>query len=121
MARIMSDEQIRKAEATRIRRELLADIEETADLISDDNRDFVFLRDVIAAIDRICQDGPLSACAWTEDDNGCWETDCGGAFGIDEGTPSENGMRFCCYCGRPLEGQAWTESDEDEEIENVHD
>lgn len=29
-------------------------------------------------------------------------TDCGESFDITEGTPTENHMRFCCYCGKPL-------------------
>lgn len=41
-------------------------------------------------------------CTWTEDDDGVWDTDCGNRFETVEGTPHENDMLFCCYCGRPL-------------------
>jgi hypothetical protein len=40
-------------------------------------------------------------CAWAADDD-AWQTSCGQSFLIIEGTPNENGMRFCCYCGGPL-------------------
>jgi hypothetical protein len=31
-----------------------------------------------------------------------WETSCGHAFTVLEGTPRDNGMKYCCYCGRTL-------------------
>lgn len=39
-------------------------------------------------------------CQWEED--GAWATSCGGYFEITCGTPSDNGMMFCPYCGRPI-------------------
>jgi len=51
-------------------------------------------------------------CVWTEE--GPWVTDCGHAFEVIEGTPADNGFKFCCFCGRPIvEGQA-EEPDEEE-------
>ena len=43
-------------------------------------------------------------CTWTEDWRGTWNTGCKQAFEMSnpEG-PSENQMRFCCFCGKPLE------------------
>jgi len=41
-------------------------------------------------------------CKWTEDESATWNTECGGAFDLSWGTPSENGMRFCSYCGKEL-------------------
>jgi hypothetical protein len=42
-------------------------------------------------------------CTWHEDENdGCWDTDCGEAFVLNDGTPESNHMKFCCYCGKPL-------------------
>ena len=32
-----------------------------------------------------------------------WETSCGHAYTIIEGTPSDNHMEFCCYCGRHVD------------------
>ena len=43
-----------------------------------------------------------SSCEWTEDFDGNWEVECGGMFSINEGSPSENKMAFCCYCGKLL-------------------
>jgi hypothetical protein len=44
-------------------------------------------------------------CEWREDDPncGCWHPSCGGdLFVLDSGPPSENKMKFCCYCGKEL-------------------
>lgn len=42
-------------------------------------------------------------CTWTPDDEGVWNTDCGEYFVISDGTPSQNDMRHCCYCGDRLQ------------------
>lgn len=44
-------------------------------------------------------------CLWSraDDDTDTWETACRHAFTIIDGTPGDNHMEFCCYCGRPLE------------------
>lgn len=42
-------------------------------------------------------------CNWEQEDDedsDCWLTDCGHTFRLDEGAPSENHMKFCCYCGK---------------------
>ena len=45
-------------------------------------------------------------CGWKEQDGFCtsgtWNTDCGEDFIFETGTPKENGLIFCPYCGRPL-------------------
>lgn len=42
-------------------------------------------------------------CIWTYDDNhDYWETTCGNLFVIIEGTPVENNMVYCPYCGGRL-------------------
>jgi len=42
-------------------------------------------------------------CIWKyEDNDDYWKTACGNAFQLLEGTPAENGMRFCPYCGGGL-------------------
>ena len=43
----------------------------------------------------------MEECAWVEED-GYWDTDCKHVFVINEGTPEENEMRFCCYCGKRI-------------------
>lgn len=43
-------------------------------------------------------------CTWHNDpetDNS-WDTSCRQLFEIYDGTPTDNGMRFCCYCGKPI-------------------
>lgn len=42
-------------------------------------------------------------CKWQEDENGNWETECGDMFSLTNGTPHENQMAFCCYCGNELQ------------------
>lgn len=47
-------------------------------------------------------------CTWTSSDSydydNCdyWSTDCGEQFTILEGTPEDNGMKYCCYCGKEI-------------------
>lgn len=46
----------------------------------------------------------LGSCTWSQEDKDSdgWETDCGYNFEVYEGTPAENNMKFCCYCGKRL-------------------
>ena len=44
----------------------------------------------------------MKKCRWAQDDNGVWETECGNMFECDDGTPYENDMNFCPYCGGKL-------------------
>jgi hypothetical protein len=47
-------------------------------------------------------EGPKT-CEWKQDENGAWWTDCGNGFEFNnEGSPKDNKMKFCCYCGKPL-------------------
>jgi len=42
-------------------------------------------------------------CVWTIEKNTDWyQTGCGEEWTMLSGTPSENGMRFCPICGKPL-------------------
>lgn len=45
---------------------------------------------------------PIHPCEWAEDDEGAWDTQCGERFIFSADGPTENGMHYCCYCGRPL-------------------
>lgn len=47
-------------------------------------------------------DGPheWDRCEWTEDEDGNWDTACDNKDRFIEGGPYENGMKFCCYCGK---------------------
>lgn len=42
------------------------------------------------------------SCTWKENDDGNWATKCGNLFVINYGTPRENKMKFCCFCGNKL-------------------
>jgi hypothetical protein len=45
----------------------------------------------------------LDDCQWTESpDTLAFITECGGWFNVETGTPTENGMKFCPYCGKHL-------------------
>lgn len=51
-------------------------------------------------------------CIWQQEGE-CsdgWDTSCKRAFRIDDGTPAENGMKFCCFCGNPIEESQWNEA-----------
>jgi hypothetical protein len=55
-------------------------------------------------------------CTWSQiEDGGDWDTSCHDLFTLMEGSPSENGMKFCCYCGRPLVEKHYEPEPEDEE------
>jgi hypothetical protein len=43
-----------------------------------------------------------NVCQWEEDDDGFWMTSCGNTFVFEAGTPSDNKMKFCPYCGGHL-------------------
>lgn len=41
-------------------------------------------------------------CLWAEDEDSIWQTSCGSSFEFIDGKPSDNHMKFCCYCGKEL-------------------
>ena len=61
-----------------------------------------------------CKDALMAAlttpeeCEWVQEDpfgsgDSCiWQTACGHEFVFDEGTPSDNGAKWCLYCGKKL-------------------
>ena len=53
-------------------------------------------------------------CVWSEEYEGPWESACGHAFNIIEGGPAENGMKFCCFCGAPINAISYDEGAENE-------
>lgn len=53
---------------------------------------------------QIMTESPTTKCTWTyAEEEDCWETSCGNTFVITCDTPEDHGMRFCSYCGKPLE------------------
>jgi hypothetical protein len=43
-----------------------------------------------------------SRCTWDEDEDGNWDTTCDNKFTLGDGTPKQNSMHFCCFCGGAL-------------------
>jgi hypothetical protein len=39
-------------------------------------------------------------CIWTEDEDGIYHTSCGESFEFMNGTPEDNHIKFCPYCGK---------------------
>jgi ribosomal protein L24E len=56
-----------------------------------------------------------ASCRWTlEPESESWEAGCGGTFILNEGTPSQNNMSYCCFCGKPLQEIILSESGDDD-------
>lgn len=50
---------------------------------------------------------PVEPCNWRQPsydhaEANYWDTDCGESWAITEGKPTENGMKFCHGCGKPI-------------------
>jgi hypothetical protein len=44
----------------------------------------------------------IEECNWAQDENGVWDTAYGGKFEVLDGTPCENSMNYCPYCGKAI-------------------
>ena len=53
----------------------------------------------------------MDVCIWMEDGDGGYSTSCGKAFIINDGTPEENGMNYCPFCGKPLMQEVFKEEE----------
>ena len=48
----------------------------------------------------------ITNCTWTQDDlDDSWDTSCGEKYTIMEGTPVENKMAYCPFCGGKIKGR----------------
>lgn len=56
----------------------------------------------------------MMSCEWRqEDDDGdTWSTECNNAFTLNDGTPADNNMKFCCYCSQILVSVPYEREDE---------
>ena len=45
-------------------------------------------------------------CSWTPDEDGDFQTGCNALWLLVDGTPTENGMKFCAFCGKPIKEEA---------------
>jgi hypothetical protein len=79
-----------------------------AEYIPDDNMNYVipvFKPYVVDKANPGCRIEIESKCEWRidDDESGTWSASCGLFWSFDEGTPTENGMKYCPKCGRELE------------------
>lgn len=54
-------------------------------------------------------------CLWSQEDDidsDFYGTSCGHYFSIIDGTPNDNGFKFCVFCGKPIEQSLITEVEE---------
>ncbi len=51
-----------------------------------------------------------SGCIWKQDWEGNWASGCGRRFVFIDATPSENGFRFCPFCGGGLTEEVYSEA-----------
>lgn len=54
----------------------------------------------------------IGYCKWVENSDHFWDTSCHNSFVFNEGTPKENDMNFCCYCGEVLKQELYKDEDE---------
>ena len=55
-------------------------------------------------------------CTWQQDgdsDSGSYGTSCRRYFNLEDGTPEDNKMAWCCYCGKRLAQELITEDEDD--------
>ena len=48
-------------------------------------------------------------CRWKQDDTGDWFTHCGEGWTFTDGGVAENRIKFCPYCGKPIEAVEYKE------------
>ena len=65
--------------------------------------------------------GSKEQCGWTREseDSDTWATGCGEYFTINEGTPKDNQMKFCCYCGKEIIAAPTFSGEKDKNIESI--
>jgi len=47
-------------------------------------------------------------CAWRDNLDAIYETECGNLHIVNDGTLEENGMKYCCYCGKEIKDESPT-------------
>jgi hypothetical protein len=72
------------------------------------------LRNLRAALAQ--EQAEPDTCTWHQDgdsDSGTYSTSCGHYFNLEDGTPEDNRMQWCCYCGKRLVQELITEGSDD--------
>lgn len=53
-------------------------------------------------------------CRWMEEPNGeYWHSDCGNDITFEDSAPDSDGMKWCCYCGKPLQAAPFDHAGDD--------
>ena len=63
----------------------------------------------------LAQQDESETCTWHQDgdsDSGVYATSCRHYFNLEDGTPEDNKMQWCCYCGKKLVQELITEDDD---------
>ncbi len=61
---------------------------------------------IVDYLEKFIPLNPKKVCEWKGDDEfNTYETSCGKFFQLMEGTPKDNEMKFCCYCGTKIKEQ----------------
>lgn len=56
-------------------------------------------------VEQVAEIAQPKQCRWVNDDPdgwNAWETECEATFELNDGTPQDNGMKYCPYCGGEL-------------------
>ena len=92
----------------RIMAEAATELERMAKVCEEaQERDVASLRRARAAERKLAEiesaPKPSERCEWKADEDGGWQSSCGEEWTLIDGTPKENGMKFCHGCGKPIE------------------
>jgi len=69
----------------------------TGEASAEDNTVLVDYTELKKLVDSVNPD-----CGWEKEESGAYLTECDNIFIITEGTPGDNQMEYCCYCGGKL-------------------
>ena len=70
------------------------------------------LQAITALRAALAQQDESETCTWHQDgdsDSGVYATSCRRFFNLTDGTPEDNKMQWCCYCGKRLVQELITE------------
>lgn len=67
------------------------------------NNYMIYVNNAIQTIQEF-QSKSEEACEWTlfDEETNAYNTTCGGAFWLNDGSPKDNGFKYCPYCGRKI-------------------
>lgn len=63
-------------------------------------------KEVISSMILALVEKDRGTCEWKPDDpdgeSDLWATGCGETFYLIDESPAKNGMKYCCFCGKPI-------------------